>query len=151
MLIARALHRFSSRFYLDCVRALTCHYEMGTDCVVHRARICGSQVLRQCCTAGDTVLHISRKQTKPSRVILSNSVTRHYRAELLPVTLTVLELQSDSYIYDRMICHSSVNFTTVMFKPSDRKNGLSYLSSAFYVKVKQSRYWPEGAQRVLES
>jgi hypothetical protein len=64
--------------------------------------------------------------------VLTPAVTRDYRAELHPITLTVLKLQSDSYIYGRMICHSSVNFTTVMFTPSDRKNGLSYLTSAFY-------------------
>ena len=80
--------------------------------------------------------------------LLPLAVTRHYRTELLPVTLTVLKLQYDSYIYDRMICHSSVNFTTVMFTPSDRKNGLPYLTSAFYGKVKLSHYRPEGAKRV---
>jgi len=106
---------------------------------VHRVRICGSQVLRQCRIAGDTVLHICRKQTNPLRVTLSKAcfkisvqnmmdvfkkqdvllpgtfcyegrkvatllpvlppaVTRDYREELFPVTLTVLNLQSDSYI-----------------------------------------------------
>jgi len=80
--------------------------------------------------------------------VLPPAVTRDYRAELLPVNLTVLKHQSDSYIQGRMICHSSVNFTTLMFTLSDRKNGLPYLTSGFYVKVKQSRYRPEGAQRV---
>jgi hypothetical protein len=65
--------------------------------------------------------------------ILPPAVTWDYRAELSPVTLTVLKLKSDSYIYDRMICHSSVYFATVMFTTSDRKNGLPYLNSAFYV------------------
>jgi hypothetical protein len=52
------------------------------------------------------------------------AVIRDYRAALLPVTLTVLKLQSDSYVYARMIRHYSLNFTTVMFTPFDRKNGL---------------------------
>jgi hypothetical protein len=65
--------------------------------------------------------------------VLPPAVTRDYRAELLPVTLTVLKLQSGSYTYGRMMCHSSVDFTTVMFTTSDRKNGLPYLASAFYV------------------
>jgi hypothetical protein len=61
------------------------------------------------------------------------AVTRDCGAELLAVTLIGLRLQSDWYICGCMICHSTVNFTTVMFTPSDRKNGLPTLISAFYV------------------
>jgi len=35
--------------------------------------------------------------------VLPPAVTRDYRAELLPFSLTVLKLQSDTYIYGRMI------------------------------------------------
>jgi hypothetical protein len=65
--------------------------------------------------------------------VLPPAVTRDYRAELLPFSLTVLKLQSDSYIYSRMICHSSVNFISVMFTHSNRKNELPYLTSAFCI------------------
>jgi len=64
--------------------------------------------------------------------VLPPAVTWDYGAELLPVTLTVLKLQSDSYIYGCMMCHSSVNFTSLLFTPSDRKNGLPYLTSVFH-------------------
>lgn len=59
--------------------------------------------------------------------------SRDCRAELIPVTLNILKLQFDSYNYGSMIRHSSLNFTTVVFTTSDRKNGLPYLTSAFYV------------------
>lgn len=64
--------------------------------------------------------------------VLHPALTRDYRAELLPVTVTVVKLLSDSYFYGRMIYHSSVNFTTVLFTRSDHMNGLPYSTSAFH-------------------
>jgi hypothetical protein len=40
---------------MDCVRALTRHYELELTACVHCVRICCNQVLKRCGTAGDTV------------------------------------------------------------------------------------------------